>query len=285
MKFPTYWTKGFYTGVTREGKKITFYAFGWSSVSMEDARHVGEERARRSFEAMGSDKRKEYEYGNDPYREEIIQRIELDGSEIGVISRNRYGALVLNTAGVMFADVDFPEIKNNGIVDAILSAFSKKRREEKRKKNESLVADCLKSWQEKNKTKSFRIYRTDSGFRVIFTDAVYDPKSKETKAILQSLGSDPLYQKLTEKQECFRARLTPKPWRCKSEKPPNQFPWDTSADEIKYREWEKGYHMKINGYTTCMLTEEYGTPKKIQEVSKTLEIHDRIALRPGKPLA
>jgi hypothetical protein len=285
MKFPVYWVKVSHTGLSREGKKITVDAYGWSSVNREEARQLGEKRARRAFEAIGTEKRKDYEYGDAPFREEVIRKIEVDGSEIGIITRNRYGALVLNTSGVLFADIDIPETKSNGILDAILLAFSSKRRAGKLKKQEALIADRLQSWWSNNKQASFRTYRTHSGFRIIFTDTVYDPKSRQTKAILNALGSDPLYQKLTEKQECFRARLTPKPWRCGLSNPPNQFPWETRADEDKYRGWEKTYHKKSEEYGICVFMKEFGSPWKTNEISAILEIHDSLTIRPHKPLA
>jgi hypothetical protein len=90
MKFPIYWIKVTHTGLTREGKEMTVDAFGWSSVSMEEARLVGEKRARRALDAIGFEKRKDYEYGDAPFREEVIRKIEVEGSVIGVITRNRY---------------------------------------------------------------------------------------------------------------------------------------------------------------------------------------------------
>jgi hypothetical protein len=285
MKFPVYWIKVTHTGMNPEGKKMTVDAYGWSSISRENARLMGEKRAKRAFEAIGREKRKDYEYHDAPFREEVVRKIDAGGTEIGVISRNRYGALVLNTSGVLFADIDFPQIKSDGFVDALLSAFSSKRRMDKQKRQEALILDRLESWWLNHKSCSFRAYQTHSGFRIMFTDTVYDPKSSETKEILQALGSDPLYEKLTEKQECFRARLTPKPWRCGIRRPPNEFPWETRDAEDKYRQWEKAYHDKCTGYGTCILVKEYGSPAKDLTVSTILKLHDSLTLHQGKPLA
>ena len=51
-----------------------------------------------------------YGYGERPLREEITQPVSSSaGSEIAVVTRNLYGALVLNTLNAMFIDIDFPE--------------------------------------------------------------------------------------------------------------------------------------------------------------------------------
>ena len=59
-----------------------------------------------------------------------------------------------------------------------------------------------------------RLYRTANGYRCLVTHRTYDPASQECRELLEALGSDPLYIRLCRGQHCFRARLTPKPWRC-----------------------------------------------------------------------
>ena len=54
-----------------------------------------------------------YAYGTRPLREEIIQEIHSRAGDItGIVTRNSYGCLVLNTAEAMFVDVDLPR---NGV--------------------------------------------------------------------------------------------------------------------------------------------------------------------------
>jgi hypothetical protein len=57
-------------------------------------------------------------------------------------------------------------------------------------------------------------------------------------------GSDPLYSRLTAKQECFLARLTPKPLRCGCKRPSSLYPWDTPDQERAYRCWQAKYEAK-----------------------------------------
>ena len=52
-------------------------------------------------------------------REEIIQNIvNRDGKEIGVITRNAYGSLVLNAANARFIDIDFEQ---DGLLGSLMA--------------------------------------------------------------------------------------------------------------------------------------------------------------------
>ena len=108
-------------------------------------------------------------------------------------------------------------------------------------------------------------------------DKLYEPKSAETNRLLTELGSDPLYRTLTVKQECFRARLTPKPWRCDSRNPPNRYPWKDAQAERAYRDWERQYSRAAQAYTVCKLVETCGGATGSGEIAMVLELHDRLA--------
>lgn len=82
MNFPRYWAKGSFTGTNSTGQKVTIEAYGWSSDSTQEARNVENKRAKRVFEKwVSSDKKHEYEYGNKPFREEVIDSIKVDSKE------------------------------------------------------------------------------------------------------------------------------------------------------------------------------------------------------------
>ena len=286
MYFPKYWAKGSHTGPTHDGRQITIEAYGWSSESHEDARARGDERAKKVIEkGFSSKKSGDYEYGTAPFREEVTDSLRVNDTDVAIISRNRYGALVLNSAQVMFVDIDTPEPRGIGILDSILMAFSGKRRREQAEAKGLEILEAVAAWELRNPSKSFRIYRTHSGFRLLFTDRLYDPGSAETKRILEELGADPLYRSLTERQECFRARLTPKPWRCHSSRPPNHFPWEHPAEEEAHRRWEQGYHTACRDFATCQLVREIGTASNDPVIQAVLRAHDAACLNESLPLA
>jgi hypothetical protein len=83
--------------------------------------------------------------------------------------------------------------------------------------------------------------------------------------------------KLCRGQGCFRARLTPKPWRCGIGKPPSRYPWETVQAERVYREWEETYDRAAAGYTVCRLVREIGERALHPDIAPIVALHDRMA--------
>jgi len=235
-------------------------------------------RAKRIFDRLINGARPDkYAYSDRPPREEIVNAVRQGDKDIAIITRNRYGALVLNAASVLFVDVDYPRISSHGLWDAVALLFSRSRREQRKAAARDLTLESVRHWSQHHASHAFRLYRTCAGLRLLFVDKLYEPKSEDTRRILAELGSDPLYCTLTLKQECFRARLTPKPWRCGSKKPPNQYPWQDSHAEQSYRDWERRYEEAAETYRVCDLVETCGTPAPNDEITTVLALHDELA--------
>jgi len=280
MRIPPYWTRGSYSSIDRNGRETDQLAYGWSFESMEAAHADAVARAKRLFERVDSFESPDvYEYSEKPLREEIYRQIVCDGEEIAVITRNRYGSLVLNTPSVCFVDIDFPYLGPRGLLDEILLLFSRKRREARRQEAIDLTMSSVRIWIARNNNRSFRLYRTAVGLRVLFTDRLYNPTSEETVDLLAQLGSDPLYCRLTHNQECFRARLTPKPWRCGSERPRWQYPFVTEEREQEYRQWQRSYETNSSGYGVCELLEAQGPIPTDGPIATIVDIHDKYTCR------
>ena len=119
----------------------------------------------------------------------------------------------------------------------------------------------------------------------LFNVVLYVSVSEETKQLLEAFQSDQLYVRLCRAQECFRARLTPKYWRCDVPKPPQCFPFDDPTDEANYRAWEQTYHATIDNYSTCILVFTYGVQEILPEVEPMINLHDQYTCRPKPDLA
>ena len=130
-----------------------------------------------------------------------------------------------------------------------------------------------------------RLYRTAQGYRCVVTNRTFEPRSDETRTLLQQLGSDPLYVALCDRQHCFRARLTPKPWRCGLPKPPTRFPFLEDGQEERFRAWEKRYHEVADRYAACAVIGDYGVPGVSSDVRPVLTLHDQVACVDGASLA
>jgi hypothetical protein len=247
-----------------------------ADLQMQEARQDALARAKRIFEMITSGKKpQQYEYLDRPVKEEILKVIGDGDSPIAMITRNRYGAQVLNCANAMFVDIDFPRPKGRGLLDAIALMFSSAKREARQQEIIDEKIQKVEQWAASNPDRSFRLYRTREGLRLLFTDRLYDPTSEETAAILSELESDFLYVKLTQKQESFRARLTSKPWRCASTRPPNSFPWDDAKAESMFREWENAYEKQDKRFKVCELIKAFGSPAGIDDLAVVVKIHDQ----------
>jgi hypothetical protein len=288
MRIPRFWAISQAQGKLPESDEIgTFTAVGWSFESLSGAEESARQRAIRIAERAGlGERRATYGYFDRPIREEIEETIAHDGDEHGVITRNQYGALVLNSSRVMFADVDFPAVIPRGFFDAMRLSFSRNARAARSREVEQATWNRVRAWAEANSHRSFRLYRTAAGMRLLLTDRVYEPAAADTTKLLEELGSDPLYRKLTQVQECFRARLTPKPWRCGVAHPPCRFPFIDREAEGKYRRWQSEYEKKSTPYRACELVGTFGTPAQDAIIEQTIRIHDDRACQPnGAPLA
>lgn len=277
MRIPRFWHRAEGQG----SKDYSFSAWGWSFKDIEEAKKNALDRLNKIVAKYNKNEtlKKGY-YVENPLREEIIEELKHGDNAIALLTRNRYGALVLNTGNVLFADIDFPE-KKQGTMGFWKAFFATSRgwaKPEYDPQAREQAMQRVREWMGKNATKSLRIYMTAGGLRLLFTDKLYDPKSEETLAIFEQLGTDPLYVKLTSQQECFRARLTPKPWRCEYFGPPSQFPFPDKLTEEKYRRWEKEYVDVCEDYSTCKLVGQFGTKSSIPEIELVINIHDKYCL-------
>jgi hypothetical protein len=284
MKFYRYWARG-EAAVHLARREYTVYACGGSNEGLEAALRRANEIAARAANALEKNSQPgSYGYTDRVLREEIIQELQdVDGTS-ALITRNAYGALVLNTSRVMFVDVDYPAPNSRGLFRALWNALRGKptlpptdRDKQLLERFDQVVASRLDL--------GMRIYRTAGGYRLLMTSRTFDPVDEDTTELLTEFGSDPLYVKLCKAQECFRARLSAKPWRCGASKPPTKFPWVTPEHEARYRRWEEQYHATANNYATCELVGSLGAPEVSPDVQPILETHDRLTMQSGAALA
>jgi hypothetical protein len=121
---------------------------------------------------------------------------------------------------------------------------------------------------------------------VLITNRRFPVKSSETEALLNEFRADPLYVRLCRLQESFRARLTPKPWRLGIRKVPVEFPFETSADQARFNEWEREYESKAVGYSTCAFQTKFGAGGVLPEFDVLIHFHDeKTKATRGLPLA
>ncbi|SPE30047.1 conserved hypothetical protein [Candidatus Sulfopaludibacter sp. SbA6] len=248
MKLARYWSRD-----AGESGGIRIVARGWSDESIEAARVKAREVARRVAERLAArhGQRSQYPYGDRPLPEPVLRRF-----AAAAVTRNGYGALVLNTDAMMFVDIDRQDKQR-------LFTFFRKPPE-----------DGIRRVAERHGF-SARIYETAGGYRVIIAGQPFRGGSSEAEAILKDFGADPMYVRLCRMQESFRARLTPKPWRCGFRNPPVEFPFVTPEDEAKFQRWEAEYARRAASYATCRFVSATGAGNIAPEFSELIAYHDQ----------
>jgi hypothetical protein len=222
-------------------------------------------------------------YPNRPLRELVLQEVKNNTGELSaVVTRNSYGCLVLNTAQVMFVDIDLPEPKRPGLFQRL---FGKPAPAAPANTPESALAK-IEGWTRQHPEWGWRIYRTRAGLRLLAMQGLVAADSEATRGVFQALGADPLYQKLCQTQNCFRARLTPKPWRCGLNEKPERWPWRDGRAEKQFDQWAARYQTNSAAWATCEFLRHTGNPAVHPEVQALLKLHDDATRADSKlPLA
>jgi len=272
MKIPKYWAQGVKSVTDWAGQNFTFSCWQSSDLSVADAQQKADERAGVVVQRLAAHEvLNRYGYGDRPMREEIRQVVAGPAKkELAIVTRNAYGALVLNAAQAMFIDIDFPEQGQGG--SGLRRLFGGRQ-----PNPEEVHVQRVEAWAAQRPDLAMRIYRTFGGLRCLITNVPFDPAQPEAQAILQDLQSDPLYIRLCQAQECFRARLTPKPWRCGVNQRPPRYPWPDTPTEMLFRDWESKYEAASAQYTTCRLVKEIGPREVHPEIEPVLSLHDQLA--------
>jgi hypothetical protein len=247
------------------------------------ARQAAESIAARIGRGEGFPQR--YAYADRPLREEILQEIRgAQGELAAAVTRNGYGSEVLNAARLLFIDVDLPgggaRSPVAGVLGRLLVALfgggsrSGPASPAPVPASEAEAHAKRQKWLADHPQWGMRVYRTRSGLRYLVTHALFEPGQAESETVMQFLGCDPAYVQLCRAQKSFRARLTPKAWRCGMRPPPGRFPFQDADIEEQMRVWKTEYTAACERWATCALLEVCGNPLVHEGVAPLLQIHD-----------
>lgn len=279
MRIPRFWQKAETQVAGPSGDRFPVRVWGWSAEGVEEAAQrakdlLGPAVERAKTRMRGHTGRSEY-YLSQPPREEYLGEVPAhDGGLAGVLTRNAYGSVVLNTSAMMFVDVDRQPAKPQlpkGIVGTILAKLFGQPPQPPPEPDE---LDRIRNWSAAHQQYGVRLYETRAGYRVAIVNRAIGPESPEAAEILEQLGSDPLYRRLCKSQECFRARLSPKPWRVGVPNPPGKFPRENAAVANAFEQWVRDYEAASSGFATCRFIESSG-PEPEGDAVKLIELHDK----------
>jgi hypothetical protein len=218
-----------------------------------------------------------------------VDELIVDAEPALIVTRNRYGAEVLNTDRVLIADVDLPELGRRPVWGMLRRLFWRGPAEDAPLAEPPSVVErlaTLETWARANPGLGVIVYRTASGLRV-FVTGVDDPTSSALgQRILTELGADPIYRELCRVHGTFRARLTPKPWRLPNMMAPRgSWPYPDEAAERRFQAWLATYDTAARRYAVCRRLATYGPGPSTVE-AQIIALHDdRTRILSHLPLA
>ena len=248
-----------------------------------------------------------------PIREEIVY--EYPDADV-VVTRNSYGALCLNTTAAMFVDIDEPGSRAGlfgclggtagfvlGILlavvlrwgwgwplAAIASAFvvgwaaSAVARvlESRDPRRLDLLAWALqrtREWCREFPEWRVMAYETPAGVRLLPVHDAFDAGDDASFEFMAFVQADPLYQRMCRLQKCFRARVSPKPWRAGMQErfcAGGTWPVRDPAKLAKRDAWVRRYEQHAAGYASCRLAETVGDGRPSAAVEQVRQLHDKM---------
>ena len=259
MKIYEYWATEKQT-ILIDGMEQAITCYGGSNDSVEEARGRAKDKAEKVKRKIKGEKHLFDEYEVE-IREEILRILD----DHTAITRNRYGAQVLNTETLMILDIDKPKSGGGGLAGLFKKKDSRPPKEQ--------IFDAVRQFAAAPKYKDygFRLYETYQGARVIVSGRDFDPRATETKRIMDEFNCDPLYVRLCIKQGCYRARLTPKPYRMNMRRYKVQFPREGEDPELQA--WLAEYERESRNFNTCKFIEQAGARHYVNDV---VQLHDEI---------
>ena len=281
-----------------DGRQWTIRRFGWSEHSMEEAQAMADQRVAEALKRVVAGETIERREPKVPYngadgmpiREEIVAR---DGDAI--VTRNSYGALCLNTPDVLFADVDLPTgtpwkwiatvwavvavtaLSFRGAMPNLLPAllltfiappfiavwsYKLFLRLNGGRRKQTLTR--IERFARRNPNWHLRAYETPAGYRLLAMHATFDPAGNEAARCFGELAGDPVYARMCRNQRCFRARVSPKPWRIgiSAHLKPRTGVWPIDPDKLPLREaWVRDYAQRSTGHAACRFVARFGSDR------------------------
>jgi hypothetical protein len=291
VRVPKFWEVAEGSSPGPDGEPLFRRMWGWSTSSATEALDVAHDRLRSALANIRSGTRLGGYYPRVPLREPILDEVLADGEQALVVTRNRYGAEVLNTDGVLIADVDLPELEGptGGVLRRLFRRSTPDADPTAPTAEPPVVVErlaVLAEWARAHPGLGVIAYRTASGLRVFVTGVAEPASSAQGEQILTELGADPIYRELCRVHGTFRARLTPKPWRLPRMKAPSgRWPYQTYEAKDQFLRWLAEYDAARRAYAVCRRLSSHGPAPSTLE-AQIIQLHDdRTRTTANLPLA
>lgn len=297
-----------------------------AAAAREHAQQRADDALERILKGEGLPRREaKLAYGDPglPIREEVLARV-----DDLVITRNAYGAHCLNAPNVLFADIDYAPpgtgclwialgglgtavavlagkppalayelvfvlvvvaLFAGGTVAWLLFSATVANPQRVRTRERRRAEGRIRAFAASHPDWLLRVYETPNGFRVLVAHRTFEPNESAVTELFDALSTDPLYRRLCDRQQCFRARLTAKPWRM-GLRPfrPRPGVWPvTDPEKLAARQaWVKEYERCRADYAACRYLHSLGEGTPDESVARVVRLHDeRSGALTERPLA
>jgi hypothetical protein len=98
--------------------------------------------------------------------------------------------------------------------------------------------------------------------------------------VFVQLGTDPQYAMMCRRQRCFRARVSPKPWRIgiSSHLRPRPGVWPVAPQHLPARnQWIAEYERRAGTYAACRFIEQLGSSTIHPAAAAVRDLHDNLS--------
>lgn len=216
-------------------------------------------------------------YDAQPAREEVLQELR-DSADalLAVITRNRYGSLILTTDTIAFVDIDLPPAPP--AKQPLFGRGAWRQKQEEHRAERKRRVDLIASWALRHPVCSVITYETAAGLRVAISGLDAAADSAQMQQVMQDLEADPLYARLCARHATYRARLTAKPWRCgvTALSDTSDYPTTSAAEQSAREEWISGYDAARAGTRAVQRLDTSG-PAVSGAAAVVLDLHDRLS--------
>lgn len=319
MIVPQFWAEARVQSPRRKNEtQVTVRRLGWSDSSPEEAQSMAQRRAEEALERIRqgdslvarAEPKVAYNGAEGvPIREEILGK----RGDI-IITRNAYGAHCLNTPDVLIADID--DELNIGtrpllvmaaalcilatttvtvtgrtwlifpfVLVVLLGAYPAVKglrllRDKAKGGARKAAIARIESFVAKHPDWRVRLYETPAGLRAMALHRCFAPNEGEVTEFFSAIGADPVYAAMCRRQQCFRARLTAKPWRIgvETHMKPRPGTWPIKPEQrAKRQAWVAAYEAKAKAFAACAFIKEVGNGTLADKARQVMELHDTLS--------
>ncbi|MGP9683208.1 hypothetical protein [Brachybacterium sp. AOP3-A1-3] len=302
---PRHWASVRETRTLADGRELDLTVHGSSDESPQDAERHARDRLETLVASGGpgrwNDPDREY-YPDRRLPEELLDELHgPDGELIAAITRNRYGAAVLNTDAVLITDIDLIEPSSLDRAQDPKGSFLSRlfgnapeplpaeqidpdafglQGLHRRGDHHARTLALIETFRAQHPQLGVRTYRTRNGFRLLVTGSGLAPRSDGAREFMKQVGSDEIYMILCRVHDTYRARLTPKPWRIDVDR--FESLGTRLTDDQEHQAWVERYRAASQDVAVCRLLDVSGpAPSTVEQ--QIIDMHDR-AVRPESGL-